>query len=291
MDSVSDKNENEAGNNSQNIALKSSLESFIFNNKDKKIFYLYQKVKKLSAALYLITSLFDEAEPLRIAIRSLSTELLSINAKLYSTPEFKRKEISEKLESVILEAISLLEVGALNGLVSNMNLDVLKREFHDLVVKYHDSNNDGEMHSVALEPFFLPDETVIQSDDKPLKKDDKYLSENVPYNTSRKSTENIVFYNKPTEVKISQQNVVDAEISEIKTEKLKDFGSVAVKKNRRQSLIIGLLKRKKEIMIKDVVGIITDCSEKTIQRELSLLVDSGLLKKEGERRWTRYSLA
>ncbi|MEK6878241.1 MAG: hypothetical protein AABY22_01465 [Nanoarchaeota archaeon] len=51
-----------------------------------------------------------------------------------------------------------------------------------------------------------------------------------------------------------------------------------------------LIKRKKEIMIKDVVGLINDCSEKTIQRELLTLVDEGILKKEGERRWTRYSL-
>lgn len=291
MDSVSDKNENVTGNNSQNVALKSSLESFIFNNKDKKVFYLYQKVKKLSAALYLITSLFDESEPLRVAIRSLSTELLSINAKLYSTPEFKRKEISEKLESVILETISLLEVGALNGLVSNMNLDVLKREFHDVVVKYHDSNVDGETHSVALEPFFLSDEGVDHSEDNKVKRNNDLSVENVPYVSTKKSSENIVFYNTPTTLPVSSQDDLPTEFNELKSEKLKDFGSVAVKKNRRQSLIIGLLKRKKEIMIKDVVGIISDCSEKTIQRELSLLVDSGLLKKEGERRWTRYSLA
>jgi len=31
-------------------------------------------------------------------------------------------------------------------------------------------------------------------------------------------------------------------------------------------------------------------SEKTIQRELQALVATGAVKKEGERRWTRYSL-
>ncbi len=71
---------------------------------------------------------------------------------------------------------------------------------------------------------------------------------------------------------------------------LREFGAVSVKKNNRQSIIIGLLKRKKEIMIKDVSPLIQGCSEKTIQRELSEMVYSGILRKTGEKRWTRYSL-
>ena len=72
---------------------------------------------------------------------------------------------------------------------------------------------------------------------------------------------------------------------------LKDFGAVSVKKNSRQSVIIGLLKRKKEIMIKDVSPLINGCSEKTIQRELLAMVENGILRKIGEKRWSRYSLA
>ena len=43
-------------------------------------------------------------------------------------------------------------------------------------------------------------------------------------------------------------------------------------------------------MIKDIVMSITGCSEKTIQRELSALVAQGVLKKIGEKRWSRYEL-
>ena len=42
--------------------------------------------------------------------------------------------------------------------------------------------------------------------------------------------------------------------------------------------------------VKDVLGVVAGVSEKTIQRELLALVDEGILKKEGERRWTLYSL-
>ncbi len=72
---------------------------------------------------------------------------------------------------------------------------------------------------------------------------------------------------------------------------LKGFGAVTVKKNSRQNVIISILKRKKEVMIKDVSPLINGCSEKTIQRELSEMVRSGVLKRVGEKRWSRYSLA
>ena len=72
---------------------------------------------------------------------------------------------------------------------------------------------------------------------------------------------------------------------------LKEFGAVSVKKNSRQSIIIGLLRRKKEIMIKDVSPLIEGCSEKTIQRELLAMVQAGILRKIGEKRWSRYTLA
>lgn len=77
----------------------------------------------------------------------------------------------------------------------------------------------------------------------------------------------------------------------LKDKSLKEFGAVSVKKNSRQNIIIALLKRKKEIMIKDVSPLIGGCSEKTIQRELSTMVQAGILRKIGEKRWSRYTLA
>ena len=68
-------------------------------------------------------------------------------------------------------------------------------------------------------------------------------------------------------------------------------GQTVKDKNRRYEVIINLLKKTKEISVKDVSSIVSDCSEKTIQRELLSLVDKGVLKKEGERRWSKYSLA
>lgn len=61
--------------------------------------------------------------------------------------------------------------------------------------------------------------------------------------------------------------------------------------SNRQSIILGLLSKKDKITIKDAAAAIEGCSEKTIQRELMSLVDSGTLVKEGERRWSTYRKA
>ena len=61
-------------------------------------------------------------------------------------------------------------------------------------------------------------------------------------------------------------------------------------KNNRQDIILSMLKSGVKLTIKDFAKNIKDCSEKTIQRELLSLVSKGVLKKEGERRWSKYFL-
>lgn len=41
--------------------------------------------------------------------------------------------------------------------------------------------------------------------------------------------------------------------------------------------------------IKDIASAVKGCSEKTIQRELAVLIQQGLIKKVGERRWSVYT--
>jgi DNA-binding transcriptional ArsR family regulator len=45
-----------------------------------------------------------------------------------------------------------------------------------------------------------------------------------------------------------------------------------------------------EATIKDIAEVITDVSEKTIQRELNSLIEKGQVTRQGERRWSKYSL-
>ena len=58
----------------------------------------------------------------------------------------------------------------------------------------------------------------------------------------------------------------------------------------RAERIKTVLEAKPQATIKDVSEVITDVSEKTIQRELNSLIEKGQVIREGERRWSRYSI-
>lgn len=59
----------------------------------------------------------------------------------------------------------------------------------------------------------------------------------------------------------------------------------------RESKIIEVVKAKGKVSIKDITDAVPSVGEKTVQRALISLVTRGVLKKEGERRWSRYALA
>jgi len=58
----------------------------------------------------------------------------------------------------------------------------------------------------------------------------------------------------------------------------------------RRERIKTILEAKGEATIKDISEIVTDCSEKTIQRELNAMISENVVKRQGERRWSKYSL-
>jgi DNA-binding transcriptional ArsR family regulator len=61
-------------------------------------------------------------------------------------------------------------------------------------------------------------------------------------------------------------------------------------KDRRER-VLSVIREKLEASIKDICEVVSDCSEKTIQRELNDLIVAGLVVREGERRWSKYKLS
>lgn len=68
-------------------------------------------------------------------------------------------------------------------------------------------------------------------------------------------------------------------------------GPVDMKRKSRRESILSVIRKQDMVGIKEISNTIKDCSEKTIQRELLSLVAEGVLKKQGERRWSVYSFA
>lgn len=169
------------------------------------------------------------------------------------------EKIKDK-SSISKEILSLFTMAKDTGLVSGANYNILASEL---------SKFEKELETPLYKTFFrdmnIEEKTLPEPDRAETIKDKNLLVE--PKALRREPL--LETANKP----------------------LREYGVVSVKKNSRQSTIIGLLKRKKEIMIKDVSPLISGCSEKTIQRELLAMVAAGILRKIGEKRWSRYTFA
>ena len=58
----------------------------------------------------------------------------------------------------------------------------------------------------------------------------------------------------------------------------------------RRERVLNVVRDKGEATIKDIVNVVTDCSEKTIQRELISLIKDNIVLRLGERRWSKYKV-
>jgi len=225
--------------------------ALFFNNPE--LLFVFKKTQKVSYALFMVSDLFDSKEPLRLSLRKNATELIKNSLSFSKT---------DQLLTSLFETLSLCEAGYFAKIISPMNSSLLKKEINHLI-EVLDLNkgkrislNEGFLDVGSLENYKGQDE-------------------------GNKGQVNNVLYQKPIVTNIPKVNVV----SRVAPKPIQK----EVKSNR-SDLILSLLKKGQELTIKDFLIHIHDCSEKTIQRELLALVAKGLLKKKGERRWSRYSL-
>jgi hypothetical protein len=216
--------------------------------------YIIKKTEKLVSAIYLFSNYLSDNEPIKFDLKKNGLEALTYS---FSLP-------NKGFELGILKILSLLEVSFVGGLISEMNFRVLKAEFEAVITIVRGINKTGQDEGLVLAESFFQVDRQIKS---PVfneafvtnyHKGHSGLSDRL---SDRKAIEN----NRSSEIK------------------LKD-------KSNRQEIILSLLRRNNQLSIKDFTVAIKDCSEKTIQRELATLVDKGQIRKEGAKRWSRYSL-
>ncbi len=248
-------NKIEPTQNNLSTGFNKNIDHISFFEKDEYFIFVYKKTEKLATATYMVTNLFSDNESLKWVLRKKVSELLSfILGCKNSVPQ---QTFVDDTKNQILNIISLFEVASKSSLVSVMNFTILQEEFLNLarVLDEVKSTSENSPSKIFPKSFF----EISRG------------SFNFEY-----GKENIRVANSPTL---------------IKDKKLGENNQFMFKKTNRQNIIIGLLKKGKEMNIKDIAQTIRDCSEKTIQRELISLIESGVITKKGERRWSRYSLA
>jgi hypothetical protein len=240
--------------------------------------FVNKKTEKLVTALYMITDCMDSDDALKGKLRLLGVELLSFMYKLSAlSPMEKYTHISLSL-SQIREIISFLEISYTIGFVSEMNANILKKEFDILTSELESYQKDNKHFSFTISKDMFEVEKDNPKNYQVVSNMDG-LKDN--YNQMDKKTyDNLSLIKSPNSLSFIKRTV------------LKNPN-----RNERYDKIVSIVKEKKDlpeniegVSIRDISGQFPECSEKTIQRELNRLIIRGKLKKNGSKRWSRYSI-
>lgn len=243
-----------------------------FFNAEDYLLYIFKKTEKITAALYLVSGLLKDDEPIKWELRDRGVELLNSSFTASSSMPVDRNSVIQSLFSSALETISLLNVARVSNLISVMNHQILVKEIDQVLALLRDRlAASAENAGLVLSENFFKTPDLFSSG----------------FRNAQEVGSSKRLFN-------SQRRDSDHGVNSLKNHDLKDVNKgqsdFQQKKEQRQRSILQILKGQNNLTIKDFSRVMTDCSEKTIQRELIEMVNKGIIKKEGERRWSRYSL-
>ncbi len=281
--------DNKNGNNiissqNQNNSIVSSDISVLFAG-DSYGLFVFQKTDKLVKAIYLLTSLMSDKEPMRERARALANKMLE-NVLGMSERIWGEEIYQKNLISAISEVTVLFDIAEATKMMSKMNHKIITSELKKLADFLTTSSANYSSAKIAFEPNLFDGNYNYTPDQ----------NFNILPGSQNQNSVSTDFVKDIKDNNNGQKDVVVSETKNIEKEKTSvSKTSAPVKivkdKNNRTDIILSMLKSGVKLTIKDFAQNIKDCSEKTIQRELLSLVSKGILKKEGERRWSKYFIA
>jgi DNA-binding transcriptional ArsR family regulator len=260
-----EENKNSISNYSQNRILN---KDFI---KDDELSFIIKKTEKVATAIYMISNFFAIEEPLKWDLRKNVTKLLK-NIMSFNDASLSNKEIIvSRVNSDFVELGTMFNLAYNSGFISQMNYEIVDQEIYNLsqvFINYY-KRQASATKSLFNQNYFEVKENNIQNKPISIKdsikdiKDNKYVKDKVFFKGQKKDLDSFF-------------------------DKMKQTKPALAQKTDREEKIIQKIKKSGPVTIKDISEEFENVSEKTIQRELQKMYENGLIKKEGERRWTKY---
>ena len=280
---------------------------FYTKNRDIDFYNFFEiKAEKLVTATYMITNFLSDKEPIKWKLREACLSMLSDVSVLKDKNTQERSDIFVRVLSTVGEILSLLEIARLSGFISEMNYSILKREYvfikKQIELRKEIKSSVGKL--AFPENFFdthVEHTLPATSSDRPTQASAGakriYDQNNLPKDHTdkdlREEAHREMSYNDQKDTFLSEKLSYKDNVQSVRSGNGNacPLPRANATRDKRRDIILQILKDKKELTIKDISLKITDCSEKTIQRELVSMLRGGILKKTGERRWSKYSLA
>ena len=239
----------------------------------------YNKTNKLITALYMVTDIMDKDEPIRNKLRTLGTNLIS---DMHYAPVKALPKISE--------IMSFLDIAGVVNLISEMNLKILQNEFFELKKAIEEviPIPKPAYSEQSLSELFRPDFVLPSAHYQDAQKIDP-ARPGTRIGVQKGST----LLRAIKDMKMSNTRPTEGRQSFGRGRQNGDHGLL---KGQRQEAIRLIIKNTQNgATITDIkfkaTGELARCGDKTLQRELITMVKNGVLKKTGEKRWSRYFLS
>jgi len=258
----------------------------------------HSKTQKLVTALYMVTDIIDRDEPLRNKLRTLGVEILS---DIHVIQQNNTGNTMSLICNKISEVMSFLGIASDINIISEMNCNILRKEFAELNQSIKESINNNETHNkqIDLSEFFTT--PSIEN----TRTEDRFLPQNFSQENSKgHPRSNSIGVQKGSTLlsALSRVGVHARPIGNHDTKPAHLTADVfdALKKQRQDSIINIIKTISGGATIKDIkdkvrvnpsqAGTLASTSEKTLQRELVSMVKNGVLERTGEKRWSKYFL-
>lgn len=103
------------------------------NNKRTQVNdYITDRIKKLTEALYRVTDLYPDQEPLKWALRENSVYLYNNLMSITDMSDRKLRYNFKEVLSSLSQIINKLDLASLGGFISDINFEIIKKEYGSL---------------------------------------------------------------------------------------------------------------------------------------------------------------
>lgn len=224
---------------------------------------VFKKTEKLVSVIFYILSHIDKRQKDNIHIEKIRSRALETHELSLKTLSLQSGEVFEGLldfQYQLLGLESTLRIAQAAGIIQDSIIQMLFEQL-DVIQRYvnnHYTKDQGySLDILEKVPSLSPGQQTGTS--TPIKKT------GTPSGPRRKR--------------------VQIPAGDISTDAYLVYSHMSDRGERIRTV----LEAKPQATIKDIAEVITDVSEKTIQRELNSLIEKGQVVREGERRWSRYS--
>ncbi len=234
----------------------------------------FNKINKLITALYIVTDTMEKDEPLRLKLRTFGVEILSDIASL---PKGTFGNLDEKITAIL----SLLNIAFDVRMVSEMNFNILKKEFLEMKQSIQEFT---KRNNAWLEEFINTSSPFQGKTEEGFLKNSPHPN---PLLIKERGQE--ISKGQGTRIGVQKGSTLMKALNKVESG---NNNFEIIKKQRRESIIKIIKNKPIGASIKDIILAVRnlgeEMGEKTLQRELVSMVKDNVLKKTGEKRWSLY---